>query len=121
MKGRIKTLTLHNVAFISNFPLNLVSFGCLQKRGFDWSSRSDEISKNGQTIGYTQFHGTNYEIGDTKDDTAFATFSADSVNLKSTRPYQEPHSAATSDTWHRRMGHIGPLRLHMLGKECLGV
>ena len=112
---------LHNVAFISNFPLNLVSLGRLQKHGFDWSPRSGEISKNGQTIGYTRFHGTNYEIGDTESDTAFAALSADPATSKSTRPYQKPHSAATSDTWHRRMGHIGPLGLHMLGKECLGV
>ena len=46
VKGRIKLLTLNNVACISKFPLNLVSLGCLQKRGFDWSHRSGEISKN---------------------------------------------------------------------------
>lgn len=123
VKGRIKLLTLNNVAYISNFPLNLVSLGCLQKRGFDWSPRSGEISKNGQIIGYTQFHGNNYEIGNSEIDTgtAFATVATNPANLKNSRPYQVPHSAATPDTWHRRMGHIGPLGLHMLGKECLGV
>ena len=45
MRGRIKLLTLNHVAYISNFPLNLVSLGCLQKRGFDWSHRSGKISK----------------------------------------------------------------------------
>ena len=106
-----------------NFPLNLVSLGCLQKRGFDWSHRSGEISKNGQIIGYTRFRGKNYEIGDDESglETAFATLGADPATLKVSRPYQGPHSAADSDTWHRRMGHISPLGLHMLGKECLGV
>ena len=123
VRGRIKLLTLHNVAYISNFPLNLVSLGCLQKRGFDWSPRSGEISKNGQTIGYTRFRGNNYEIGDNESglETAFATLGADPATLKDSRPYQGPYSAADSDTWHRRMGYIGPLGLHMLGKECLGV
>ncbi len=33
-KSRIKLLTLNNMAYISNFPLNLRSLGCLQKRSF---------------------------------------------------------------------------------------
>ena len=134
VRGRIRLLTLHNVAYISNFPLNLVSLGCLQKRGFDWSPRSGEISKNSQTIGYTRFRGNNYEIGDdeTESAKAFATLTANSAtsnqpssdllnSTKSPQPYQEPHSAATPDIWHRRMGHIGPLGMHMLGKNCLGI
>lgn len=122
VKGRIELLTLNHVAYISNFPLNLVSLGCLQKSGFDWFHRSGEISKTGQIIGYTRFRGNNYKIGDDKKNaTAFATLAADSAISKSSWPYQKPHSAADSDTWHRRMSHIGPLGLHMLGKKCLGV
>ncbi len=122
MKSRIKLLTLNNVAYISNFSLNLVSLGCLQKRGFNWSYRSGKISKNNQIIGYTRFHGNKYKIGDDKNGgMAFATLTTDLATLKNSRPYQEPNSAATSDTWYRRMSHIGPLRLQMLGKGCLGV
>ncbi len=36
MKIRIKLLTQNNLAYISNFLLNLISLGCLQKRGFDY-------------------------------------------------------------------------------------
>ncbi len=46
VKSRIKLLTLNNVTYISNFLLNLVSLGCLQKHGFDWFHVSGEISKN---------------------------------------------------------------------------
>ena len=53
VKSKIKLLTLNNVAYILNFLSNLVSLGCLQKRGFDWSYRSGSISKNNQIIGYT--------------------------------------------------------------------
>ncbi len=110
------------MAYISNFPLNLVSLSCLQKHGFDWSYRSGKISKNNQIIGYTRFHANNYEIcADKNSWIAFATLAADPATPRNSQPYQGPHSAASSDTWNRRMGHIGPLRLHMLGKECLGV
>ncbi len=122
VKGRIKLLTLNNVAYISNFPLNLVSLGCLQKRGFDWSHRSGEISKNNQIIGYTRFHGNNYEIGDDENGgIAFATLAADPATPRNSQPYQGSNFPATSDTWRRKIGHIGPLGLQMLGKECIGV
>lgn len=35
VNNKTRLLTLKKVAFISNFPLNIVSLGCLQKRGFD--------------------------------------------------------------------------------------
>ncbi len=99
VKGQIKLLTLNNMAYISNFLLNLVSLGCLQKRGLDWSHCSSEISKNNQIIGYTQFHGNNYEIADDENGgIAFATLAADSATPRNSQPYQRPHSASTSDT-----------------------
>ncbi len=89
MKSRIKLLTLNNVAYISNFPLNLVSLGCLQKHGFDWSHRSGKILTNIQIIGYTQFHGNNYEIGNEKNGwMAFATLAGDPATLRNSQPYQ---------------------------------
>ncbi len=122
MNGRIKLLTLNNVAYISNFPLNFVSLGCLQKRGFDWSHRSGKISKNTQIIGYTRFHDKNYEIGDDENgEIAFATLATDPAIPRNSQPYKRLHFAATSDAWHRKIGPIGPLGLHMVGKECLGV
>ena len=81
-----------------------------------------KILKNNQIIGHIWFYGNNYEIGNDKiGKMAFATLAADLTTLKNSRPYKEPHSAAISDTWHYRMGHIGRLGLHMLGKDCLGV
>ena len=105
-----------------NFLLNLVSVGCLQKRGFDWSYRSDKILKNNQIIECIRFYGNNYKIGDDENrEIVFATLAADPATPRNSQPYQEPHFAAISDTWHRRMGHISPLGLQMLGKDCLGV
>ncbi len=102
--------------------MNLVSLGCLQKRGFDWSHRSGKISKNNRIIGYTRFHISNYEIDDDeKSGIVFATLATDPATPRNSQPYQGPDSTSTLDTCHRRMGHIGPLRLILLGKECLGV
>ena len=122
MKSRIKLQTPNNVAYISKFSLNFVSFGCLQKRGFNWFHRSGKISKNNQIIGYTRFHDNNYEIGDDENGRiVFATLAADPANPRNSQPYVGPHSAAISDTWHRRMGPNSPLGLQILGKECVGV
>ena len=122
VEGRIKLLTLNNVAYISNFLLNLVSLGCLQKRGFDWYYRSGKISKNNQIIRYIWFHGKNYEISDDEnDEIVFATLALGLATLRNSWAYQEPHSAATSDNLHRRMSHIGSLGLQMLGKKWLGI
>ena len=122
MKSWIKLLILNNVAYISNFFLNLVFFGYLQKHGFDLSHCSGKISKNNQIIRYTRFHNNNYEIGDNEiGKMAFAPLAADPTTLKNFRPYKKLHFATTSDTWHCKMGHIGLLGLYMLDKKCLGV
>ena len=121
VKSRIKLPTLTDLAYILYFSLNLVSLGCLQKRGFDWSYRSSEILKNNQIIRYTQFHGNNYKIDDKKTDgIVVAILAIDPATPRNSRPYQGPNFAATSDAWYRRMSHIGSLGLHMLGKKCLG-
>ncbi len=87
------------MAYILNFPLNLISLGCLQKRRFDWSNRSSKILKNNQIIEYTRFHGNNYEIGNDKNGgIAFATLARDLVNPRNSQPYQGMYSAATSET-----------------------
>ncbi len=122
VKGRIKLLTLNNVANIFDFPLKLVPLGCLQNGGFDWSHRSSKILKNNQIIGYTRFYGNYYKIGNDKNgELIFATFASDPATAKNSQPYQKTYSASISDSWHCRMRNIDLLGLHMLGKHCLAV
>ena len=122
MKDWIKLLILNNVAHISNFLLNLVFFGCLQKCGFDWSNCSDKILKNKQIIEYTRFYSNNHKNGNNKiDKIAFATLAADTTTLKNTWSYKELHYAAISNARNCKMSHIGPFRLYILAKECLAV
>ena len=122
VKVWVKLLTLNNIAYISNFPLNLISFGCLLKHGFDWSYYSGKLLKNNQTIGYTQFYDNNHEISNDKiGEIAFATLIMYPATLKTSLSYKKPYSATILDTWHRRIGHISPLELHILDKKCFEV
>lgn len=193
--NRVSLLVLKNVAFVPNFPLNLVSLSCLEDQGLVWNHASGEICNNAaRIIGYTTRNGNNYEIGNSDSVTGMGsalmtlamtsrrgyvygqkwkkgmqrgrnnTFNktANSVILShkkrpgeyscqvplrgemtsatpcvdksrafdeehrslrghSIQTHRHLHAPASPDTWHRRMGHIGPLGLYKLGKECLGV
>ena len=145
-------LILKDVAYVPNFPLNLVSLGCLEDKGYRWHHWSGEIrNKNtSRIIGSTSRQGNNYKIGnfETGIGTALvtlairpqsryiighddkkkgqmapmiSTFSSMIVDKEAARSYNQLHAVASPDIWHRRMGHIGPLGLYKLGKECLGV
>lgn len=63
--NRTSILILKEVVYIPNFPLNLVSLGCLKNKGYRqhyWSG--DIYNKNTSwIIGSTSRQGNNYEIG----------------------------------------------------------
>ena len=124
-RNRRSVLTLKSVAYIANFPVNLVSLACMQDQGLDWTHRSGEIRsiKTTRVIGYTKRRENNYEIEEVKNEigTAFITLTQSQTQRKNSHLHREFHSVASSDIWHRRMGHIGPLGVFKLGKECLGV
>ena len=154
--NRTSILVLKNVAYISDFPLNLVSLAVLEDQGFIWHHWSGEIrNKKSKIIGSTVRRGKNYEIGDsTSMGTALVTLNTSklrpgyvvaekkieencslhsfsiqtpesspslSVDKDSLCTYNQLHAIASPDIWHCRMGHISPLGLYKLGKECLGV
>ena len=47
-------------------------------------------------------------------------FSSMIVDKEVTYSYNESQTVASPDIWHWQMGHIGPLGLYKLRKECLG-
>ena len=122
---------------MSDFSLNLVSLAGLEDQRLDWDHRSGKIRSGAQIIGSTSRNGNNYKIGQVSKTilgTAFSTFTPERRarnkirNPKVSKPRDlktvRRHRLATPaspDVWHQRMGHIGPLGLHQLGKECLGV
>lgn len=46
--------------------------------------------------------------------------SSDNFSAKH-RQHHELYAPASTDTWHKRMGHIGPHGFYKLGKKCLGI
>lgn len=68
--NRISILILKEVAYVSNFPLNLVSLGCLEDEGYRWHHWSGEIrNKNTlRIIRSTSKQGNNYIIGNFETD-----------------------------------------------------
>ena len=131
--SQTKFLVLKKVAYVSDFPLNLVSLAGLEDQRFDWSHRSGEIRNGPRIIGTTNRNGNNYEIGQTGRilGTALSTLKHVRNEIPQASETSKPRNKAAQrqrlttpaspDTWHRKMGHIGPLGLHKLEKECLGV
>ena len=122
-------LILRKVAYIPNFPLNLISLGCLQAHGFNWNHESGKIRNQitNRLVGTTTWdqvsnlYSINYLKG-TESTTAHAYAAlATEPNTQSKLPTFRLATPASADIWHRRMGHIVPLGLYKLGKECLGV
>ena len=44
-----------------------------------------------------------------------------SIDKDSLRTHNQLYAIVSPDIWHCSIGHIGPLGLYKLGKECLGV
>lgn len=73
VENRTSILMLRNVAYISNFPLNFILLGTLERKGFKWQYWSGKIQNNKKLIiGFTVRQGTNYKIGENLD-TAMTT------------------------------------------------
>ena len=71
--NRTSILMLRNIAYVSNFPLNLILLRTLERKGFKWQHWSGKIQNNKELIiGFTVRQGTNYEIGENLD-TAMTT------------------------------------------------
>lgn len=121
--NQAKLLTLKKVAFVSDFPLNLVLLAGLEDQRLDWSHRSGEIRNGARIVGTTTRNGNNYKIGETGRilGTAFSTLTAKgreqnelaseptSKHCRGPQQRQRLATPASLDIWHRRMGHIGPL------------
>ena len=71
-------MILKEVAYVLNFPLNLISLSCLKDKEYRWHHWSGKIrNKNtSKIIGSTSKQGNNYKIGNFKTGigTALVTF-----------------------------------------------
>ena len=121
-------LRLKNVAFCTDFNTNLVSFRLLRKRGFYWDNKGDNnlLVRKDNTIlcQMEERHGQQ-----TIEYVRPGSLSA--FNTSRLLPRQRKRRASSRDArpdskgdahlWHLRLGHPGPLSLHHLGLNALGV
>ena len=130
-KSKRRILRLHNVAFCPDFPTNLVSLRLLEARGIDWKHRGGELTFRGDSeiLGNTKRIHNQYVLEHNLDDpmppvhAILNTTSAIKRPQRFTRQSTHPRQPAwaTSDIWHKRMGHLGPAALAKLGTQTIGV
>ena len=119
--GRI--LRLKDVAYCTNFAANLVSFSRLMDKGIHWNTvggflfRESDSSK----IATIKLIARQPVIEEAEDNHPMAL--AVKKQRKQRLTSRDPRPASIGDglLWHARMGHPGPMSLHMLGKNSLGV
>ena len=125
LKGRVRSLKLHNVAYCPDFPMNLVSLRLLEARGIDWNHRSGQLMFHDDLdiLGSTRRTHGQYVLEYHQAET-YTTFAAITTNRNrySNRSREQRQPAwANPNRWCKRMGHIGPTALTKLGQNTIGV
>jgi hypothetical protein len=122
------TLRLRNAAFCTDFATNLVSFRLLRNNGYYWDNEGDNnfLMRKNKTImcEMQEIHGQQVieHIPIRRRGEAFITKAITRrrrSRINSGDP--RPDSKGDARLWHLRMGHPGPLSLHHLGINAMGV
>jgi transposase InsO family protein len=117
-------LRLRDAAYCPDFMTNLVSFAKLKQRGIFWDTERNNLYRASdksiicslQEIGDQQV--INYRPIERHLE-AFATNQIPKRRITSRDP--RPPKKGDGMLWHRRLGHAGPVAVHKLGKNSLGV
>jgi transposase InsO family protein len=123
-------LRLKNVAFCTDFATNLVSFRLLRKKEYHWDNKGSNnyIARKDDTIvcEMKEIHGQ--QVIDYVPMQSFNIITITSrlpryQRRQSRTTSRQPRAASKADAklWHLRMGHPGPLSLHHLGLNAMGV
>ncbi|KAJ6111048.1 hypothetical protein N7486_003283 [Penicillium sp. IBT 16267x] len=107
--GEMYEVALSNCLLAPTFHCNLVSLGRLEELGAWWDMRKGHIVRGGEPILKTYREGDIYLF--TQPDAKDRGFSAEKIVDRevgyATRKSVKPQiSAATAETWHRRLGHV---------------
>ena len=121
-----RRLRLQGVAYCQDFQCNLVSFDRLKEAGYYWDTRKELIIRDNETtvcklsIIHRQRVLEYIPLSTIPQPSAFVTRPP---VRRVFRPSRDPRRPASGDSklWHLRMGHIGQLPLHVLGKQALGM
>ena len=123
------TLRLRNAAFYIDFATNLVSFRLLREKGYYWEKKGSNnyLAQQDDTVLCTmeEHHGQQViEYVPTQScNTASLSrwFRQHHRKPKATSRQPRPASRGDARLWHLRMGHPGPMSLHHIGMNAVGV
>lgn len=123
-------LRLNDVAFCTDFNTNLVSFRLLREKGYNWNNEGSNnfMARKDKSIMCTMKEIYGQQVID-----YVSLQSCNMVSITSRIPRHNrreprastwqprPDSKGDARLWHLRMGHPGPLSLHHLGINAMGV
>ena len=122
-------LRLKDVAFCTDFNTNLVSFRLLRKRGYYWDNKGENnllVRKDDSVLCQMEERHGQQTIEYVQSRSLKSAFNIRRLPRRqrerriSSRDVR-PDSKGDARLWHLRLGHPGPMSLHHLGINALGV
>ena len=119
-------LRIRNAAYCPDFMTNLVSLTKLIKRGIHWDTENSRLYRSIDRSIVCQLrlidgqHVLNHKPVERCYE-AYAVNRLPRPKRRITSRDPRPAKKGDGELWHRRMGHAGPMAVHKLGDNCLGV
>jgi transposase InsO family protein len=119
-------LRIRNAAYCPDFMTNLVSLTKLIKRGIHWDTENRRLYRSIDRSIVCQLrlidgqHVLNHKPVERCYE-AYAVNRLPRPKRRITNRDPRPVKRGDGELWHRRMGHAGPMAVHKLGENCLGV
>jgi Reverse transcriptase (RNA-dependent DNA polymerase)/GAG-pre-integrase domain len=118
-------LRLKNVAYCPDFMTSLVSFTKLKERGIYWDTENNQLYRiaDRSIICTLQEIDGQQVINFRPVARQFEAFAANRIPRRRKVTTRDPRPPRKGDgmLWHQRLGHPGPMAIHKLGQNSLGV
>jgi hypothetical protein len=118
-------LRLKNVAYCPDFMTSLVSFTKLKERGIYWDTENNQLYRiaDRSIICMLQEIDGQQVINFRPVARQFEAFAANRIPRRRKVTTRDPRPPRKGDgmRWHQRLGHPGPMAIHKLGQNSLGV
>jgi transposase InsO family protein len=117
-------LRLKDVAFCPDFVTNIVSFRLLRAKGIHWNTITNILFRESDsTLVCTLKETDGQQVIENSPEQQATALATSRVRRRRKATSRQPRPASKGDgaLWHARMGHPGPMSLHKLGANSLGV
>jgi Reverse transcriptase (RNA-dependent DNA polymerase)/GAG-pre-integrase domain len=117
-------LRIRNAAYCPDFMTNLVSFSNLKKRGIFWDTEQNRLYRAiDQSIICSLKEVAGQQVINYKPiERQYQAFAVNRIpRRRTTTKDPRPPKKGDGKLWHCRLGHAGPMAIHKLGENSLGV